>query len=52
MISIAFGLLSAIVWGAGDFTGGIASRKTGAFRVVFFGEIVGILVLVDRRPQD
>ncbi len=46
MLSIAFGLLSAIVWGAGDFTGGIASRKTGAFRVVFFGEMVGILVLV------
>lgn len=46
MISIAYGLLSALVWGAGDFTGGIASRKTGAFRVVFFGEIVGIIVLV------
>jgi drug/metabolite transporter (DMT)-like permease len=46
LISIAYGLLSALVWGAGDFTGGIASRKTGAFRVVFFGEIVGIIVLV------
>jgi len=46
MLSVAFGLLSAILWGAGDFTGGLASRRTGAFRVVFFGEIVGMLVLV------
>jgi uncharacterized membrane protein len=45
-MSIVLGLISAVVWGAGDFTGGIASRKTGAFRVVFFGEIVGILILV------
>lgn len=46
MLSISFGLLSALIWGAADFTGGIASRKTGAFRVVLFGEIVGMLVLV------
>ncbi|MFH1185957.1 MAG: DMT family transporter [Chloroflexota bacterium] len=46
MLSIAFGLLSALVWGAADFTGGIASRKTGAFRVVLFGELVGLLMLV------
>lgn len=45
-MSIFLGLMSAVVWGAGDFTGGIASRRTGAFRVVFFGEIVGILVLL------
>jgi drug/metabolite transporter (DMT)-like permease len=46
LISVAFGLISAVLWGAGDFTGGIASRKTGAFRVVFFAEIIGIIILV------
>ena len=46
MISISFGLVSALFWGAGDFIGGIASRRAGAFRVVFFAEIVGILVLI------
>lgn len=46
MISVGFGLLSALIWGAADFTGGIASRKTGAFRVVLFGEFVGMLVLI------
>jgi len=46
LISIFYGLMSALIWGAGDFAGGIASRKTGAFRVVLFGEVVGMLILV------
>jgi len=45
VLSVFFGFMSAIVWGAGDFAGGIASRKTGAFRVVLFAEVVGLLVL-------
>ena len=46
MLSILFGLCSAISWGAGDFTGGIAARKTGAYRTVFYGEVIGILALI------
>lgn len=46
MLAISLGLMSALTWGAADFTGGIASRKTGAFRVVLFGELVGMLALV------
>ena len=46
MLSISFGLLSALLWGAGDFAGGIASRRTGAFRVVWLAEVVGLLVLI------
>lgn len=45
MLSILFGLTSAIGWGAGDFTGGLAARRTGAHRAVFYGEIVGIIFL-------
>lgn len=45
MLSILFGLLAALGWGAGDFTGGLASRKTGAYRTVFYGEVIGIFVL-------
>lgn len=45
MLSIFLGLLAALGWGAGDFTGGIASRKTGAYRTVFYGEVIGIFVL-------
>ena len=45
MIPILFGLTSAIAWGAADFTGGLASRKTGAYRAVFYGEVIGIVII-------
>ena len=45
MLSILLGLTSAITWGAGDFTGGLAARKTGAFRAVFYSEAVGLVLL-------
>lgn len=45
MLSILFGLCAALGWGAGDFTGGLASRKTGAYRAVFYSEVVGLLLL-------
>ncbi len=45
MISIIYGLLAALSWGAGDFTGGLASRKVGVFRSVFYAEIIGIIFL-------
>lgn len=46
MLSILFGLGSALSWGAGDFTGGLASRRSGAYRTVFYGEVIGIVVLI------
>jgi drug/metabolite transporter (DMT)-like permease len=42
LIAIIFGLTSAVAWGAADFTGGLASRKTGAYHAVFYGEVVGL----------
>ncbi len=45
MLSISLGLIAALGWGAGDFTGGLASRKTGAHRTVLYGEIIGIFIL-------
>lgn len=46
MASILYGLFSALAWGAGDFTGGIASRRAGALRVAFLSEVAGIIPLV------
>jgi drug/metabolite transporter (DMT)-like permease len=46
LLSILFGLTSAITWGAGDFTGGLAARRTGAYRAVFYGEAIGLLLLL------
>jgi drug/metabolite transporter (DMT)-like permease len=45
LLSILFGLGAALGWGAGDFTGGLASRKTGAYRAVFYSEVVGVFLL-------
>jgi uncharacterized membrane protein len=45
LLSILFGLSAALGWGAGDFTGGLASRKTGAYRAVFYSEVIGIVIL-------
>jgi drug/metabolite transporter (DMT)-like permease len=39
LLSIIFGLASALSWGAGDFTGGLAARKVGAYRSVFYAEV-------------
>jgi len=44
--SILFGLGAALGWGAGDFTGGLASRKTGAYRAVFYSEVIGVILLL------
>ena len=45
MLSVGFGLLSAMFWGSGDFWGGVVSRKIGAIRAVFFAELVGLALL-------
>ena len=45
MTAIIFGTLSALIWGACDFAGGIASRRTGPYRAVFYGETFGLLLL-------
>ncbi len=46
MLSILFGLSSGLSWGAGDFAGGLASRKLGAYRAVIFQEVVGLILVV------
>jgi drug/metabolite transporter (DMT)-like permease len=46
MLSILFGLTSAISWGAADFMGGLASRKAKAYQAVLWGEAFGLLLLL------
>jgi len=45
LLSIIFGLASALSWGAGDFTGGLAARKVGAVRAVFYASVVGLVAV-------
>lgn len=46
MLSILYGIASALSWGAGDFSGGLASRKLGAYRAVFWGDLLGLIILL------
>jgi drug/metabolite transporter (DMT)-like permease len=45
LISILFGIASALFWGAGDFAGGLTSRKVGAYRAVLYADFFGLLIL-------
>jgi drug/metabolite transporter (DMT)-like permease len=40
-LAITYGLSSAITWGAGDFSAGFASRKSGVVSVVLFSQLIG-----------
>ena len=51
-----YGILSAATWGAGDFIGGLASKRTSPYRVLFLAEIAGmipftVLALLLREPM-
>jgi drug/metabolite transporter (DMT)-like permease len=46
LLSILFGLASALSWGAGDFTGGLASRRVGATRAVFYAGLIGLIAIL------
>jgi uncharacterized membrane protein len=45
MLSILYGIASALSWGTADFAGGLAARKLSAYRVVFYGNLLGLLAL-------
>ena len=45
-----FGLLAAITYGAADFLGGLVSRRTNVFGVVFFSQLVAAAPLVALIP--
>jgi uncharacterized membrane protein len=41
MLTVIFGILSAISWGLGDFCGGLAARFINARMVVLFSQVAG-----------
>jgi drug/metabolite transporter (DMT)-like permease len=44
--AVGFGLLSALIWGAGDFCGGLATRRARPFSVVLVAEVSGAILLL------
>ncbi|NIO03540.1 MAG: EamA family transporter [Proteobacteria bacterium] len=45
LLGVIFALNSALVWGSGDFSGGIATRRNNPFQVLALASITGIVVL-------
>jgi drug/metabolite transporter (DMT)-like permease len=45
LIGILSGMTSAIVWGSGDFAGGLAARRGSQFQVVAISAFVGLILL-------
>jgi drug/metabolite transporter (DMT)-like permease len=43
-LSVTFGLLSALTWGAADFGGGRATRRGPVFGVVLISQVVGMVL--------
>jgi drug/metabolite transporter (DMT)-like permease len=46
LLSVLYGILSAGTWGAADFIGGLASKRTSPYRVLFLAEIAGLIPFV------
>lgn len=45
-ISVMFGLISALTWGAGDFNGGLAAKRSNPYGVVMIAHAVSLCLLV------
>ncbi len=46
LLAVAYGLASAAVWGAGDFSGGLATKRGNVYVVVTLSQLVGLICLL------
>jgi uncharacterized membrane protein len=44
-LGIVFGLAAALGWGVSDFVARFASRRVGAYRALFFMQVIGLIAL-------
>ena len=45
VLGVLLALSSAVVWGSGDFSGGLATRRLDAFKVLAIVSLVGVVLL-------
>jgi drug/metabolite transporter (DMT)-like permease len=43
---ILLGLISAACWGAGDFSGGLATKRANVYSVVIASQLIGVMLLI------
>jgi drug/metabolite transporter (DMT)-like permease len=46
VIGVLFAITSAAVWGGGDFSGGLATRRSGQFQVLVVSALSGLVALL------
>jgi drug/metabolite transporter (DMT)-like permease len=46
MMPVLFGLAAALTWGAGDFSGGLAAKRTNAYGVVIVAHSASLVLLL------
>jgi len=46
LAAILLGLVSAASWGAADFSGGVATKRTNVYTVIIFSQLVGSVFLI------
>ncbi len=46
ILALIYGISSAVTWGAGDFSGGFATKRSHVFTVILLSQMVGALLLV------
>jgi drug/metabolite transporter (DMT)-like permease len=46
LAAVVFGLASALSWGAGDFSGGLVSKRAPVFGVMLLGHAAGLVLLL------
>ena len=49
-LALVFGLSSAVTWGAGDFSGGLATKQSPGLTVIFFSQLAGGILLAVLAP--
>jgi drug/metabolite transporter (DMT)-like permease len=46
LLGLIFGLSSALIWGGGDFSGGLATRKLNAFQALAITSLIGLAAML------